>query len=62
MSLNAVFGKALDHGVFGMVNQMFDTKAASTHIDHQISHQLAGAVISHLTAAVHRYHGNIPRR
>ena len=59
--LNAQFSKRADDGLFDLVHQRTYTKFFASQIDHQVNHELAGTVVGHLPAPIHRDHRDVAR-
>ncbi|KPW13673.1 Uncharacterized protein ALO42_05448 [Pseudomonas syringae pv. atrofaciens] len=60
--LDAVVGEQGDEGVLDPGDQIANAETKAPDVQHQISHQLARAMISHLAATIDLYDRNITRQ
>ncbi|MNP21365.1 hypothetical protein D3C76_1139790 [compost metagenome] len=56
---DTVTGQQLDQALLHPADQIAHAKPELAHVQQQISHQLAGAVVGHLTTTVDLHHRNI---
>src|SRR5471030_526119 len=61
-SSNAIAGQQLDQAKLHAGDQVTHAETQFAHIQQQVSHQLAWAVISHLTTAINLHHRDISRQ
>ena len=58
---DAVLAQAIDQGILDAFDQGADAQSAGAQVQHQIGHDLAGAVIGDLTAPLRGHHRDVAR-
>ncbi|MCY1181145.1 hypothetical protein D9M73_216340 [compost metagenome] len=59
--LNSIAGEQVDEGQLDTADQLTHAKAQPAHIQQQVGHQLPGAMVSDLAAAVGLHHRDVAR-
>ncbi|MNE57963.1 hypothetical protein D3C80_1529640 [compost metagenome] len=59
IGLDVASGQGVDDGGFQAGHQLSHRELAAAHVHQHIEHQLAGAVIGHLAAAIALHHGDV---